>query len=94
MKSFNLKYIIMACAMLHNLCIVRNDPCNWRWLPTVEKLELKCNNFSRQQSNKESNEKCYKNCKLVVGKPSFRIINETFSKNLFVVLNSYEGSLV
>ena len=24
---FNLKYIIMACIMLHNLCIDHNDPC-------------------------------------------------------------------
>lgn len=56
MKSLNLKYIIMACAMLHNICILRNDPCNRRWLLTVEKLELKCNNFSRHQRNKESGE--------------------------------------
>ena len=26
MKIFDLKYIIMACAKLHNFCIVRNDP--------------------------------------------------------------------
>ena len=38
----------MVCAMLHNLCIVRNDPCNPRWRLTVDELELNCNNFSRQ----------------------------------------------
>ena len=29
----------MACAMLHNVCIVRNDPCKPRWCLTVDKLE-------------------------------------------------------
>ena len=50
----------MACAMLHNVCIVRNDPCKPRWRLTVDKLELNCNNFSRQQSNRESNENATK----------------------------------
>ena len=50
----------MACAMLHDLCIVRNDPCIQRCHLTVDKLELKCNNFSRQQSNRESNENATK----------------------------------
>ena len=40
MKIYNLKYIVMACVMLHNLCIARNDPCNPRWRLTVKKLEL------------------------------------------------------
>ena len=34
----------MACGKLHNLCLVRNDPCNTRWRLTVDKLELNCNN--------------------------------------------------
>ena len=50
----------MACAMVHNLCIVRNDPCNPRWRRTVDKLELNCNNFPRQQSNRESNKNATK----------------------------------
>ena len=28
---FNLQYIIIACVMLHNFCIVKHDPCNPRW---------------------------------------------------------------
>ena len=31
-RMFNLKYVIMACIMLHNLCISRKDPCEPRWL--------------------------------------------------------------
>ena len=39
-KVFNLKYIIMACVMLHNFCIAKLNPCNPRWRLSVEKLEL------------------------------------------------------
>ena len=39
-KVFNLKYIIMACMMLHNFCTARRDPCNLRWRLSVEELEL------------------------------------------------------
>ena len=37
---FNLKYIIMACIMLHNLCIDHNDPCEPRWRLEVLQLGL------------------------------------------------------
>ena len=37
---FNLKYIIMACVMLHNFCIAKHDPCNPHWRLSVEELEL------------------------------------------------------
>ena len=39
-KVFNLKYIIMACVMLHNFCIAKHDPCNLRSCLSVEELEL------------------------------------------------------
>ena len=30
-RLFNLKHIVMASVMLHNLCIDVNDPCLLRW---------------------------------------------------------------
>ena len=36
----NIKVIIMACIVLHNICIARNDPCNPRWKLEVNKLHL------------------------------------------------------
>ena len=39
-KVFNLKYVIMACMMLHDFCIAIHDPCNPRWCLNVEELEL------------------------------------------------------
>ena len=55
MKIYNLKYIVMACVMLHNLCIARNNPCNPRWRLTVEELGLNSADIPRHQSNVESN---------------------------------------
>ena len=40
MRNFNLKYVVMACIMLHNLCIEHNDPCEPRWRLEVNNLEL------------------------------------------------------
>ena len=60
MKTYNLKYIIMSCVMLHNLCISRNDPCNHRWRLTVAELELHDKIISRQQNKGESNENANK----------------------------------
>ena len=37
---FNLKYIIMAAIMLHNLCISCNDPCESRWRLEVHEFAL------------------------------------------------------
>ena len=37
-KVFNLKYILMACMVLHNFCIDKHDPCNPRWRLIVEEL--------------------------------------------------------
>ena len=39
-KVFNLKYVIMACMMLHDFCIAIHDPWNPRWRLNVEELEL------------------------------------------------------
>ena len=39
-RMYNLKYIIMASIMLHNLCISRNDPCEPRWRLEVRELSL------------------------------------------------------
>ena len=39
-RMFNLKYIIMAAIMLHNLCISYNDPCEPRWRLEVRELAL------------------------------------------------------
>ena len=36
MKLHNLKYIIMGCVVLHNLCIAKNDPRKPRWCLTEE----------------------------------------------------------
>ena len=35
----NIKIIIMACIVLHNICIARSDPCNPRWKLEFSKLK-------------------------------------------------------
>ena len=37
-RMYNLKYVIMSCIMLHNLCISVNDPCEPRWRLEVKEL--------------------------------------------------------
>ena len=39
-KLYNVKYVIMAGVLLHNICIHRNDPCKPRWRLDVDHLEL------------------------------------------------------
>ena len=39
-RMYNLKYVIMSCIMLHNLCISVNDACEPRWRPNVKELGL------------------------------------------------------
>ena len=51
-KVFSLKYIIMACMMLHNFCIAKHDPCNPPWRLSVEELEL--NNTVKEERTKEN----------------------------------------
>ena len=55
MKMFNLKYVVIACLMLHNLCMATNDPCNSRWRLSVEELELTNKIINRSESKSESN---------------------------------------
>ena len=53
-KMFNLKYIIMACIMLHNLCISVNDPCEPRWRLKVGQLNLMRKPTLRKEDNNSS----------------------------------------
>ena len=47
----NLKYIILSCAILHNLCIAVNDPCLPRWRLQVKQLRLVlCSQFEPRGS--------------------------------------------
>lgn len=39
-KLYNVKYVIMAGVLLHNICIHRNDPCKPRWRLDADHLEL------------------------------------------------------
>ena len=50
---FNLKYVIMACIMLHNLCISRNDPCEPRWRLEIKHLGLIRKNHLDRSENKD-----------------------------------------
>ena len=56
MRKHNLKYVIMACIMLHNLCIHLNDPCEPRWILSVAQLGLHEKDILRQESKKESSQ--------------------------------------
>ena len=48
-RMFNLKYVIMASIMLHNLCISLHDPCEPRWRLEVKELGLIRKPFSRKE---------------------------------------------
>ena len=50
MKVYNLKYVVTACVMLHNICIATNNPCNPRW-----KLTNKIINRSKSKSESNKN---------------------------------------
>ena len=39
-RMYNLKYVIMSCIMVHNLCIFINDPCEPRRQLEVRELGL------------------------------------------------------
>ena len=54
-KVFNVKYVIMACMMLHNFCIAKHDPCIPRWRLSVEELEVSNTAIKRRPSKGESN---------------------------------------
>ena len=50
----NLRYIIMACIVLHNLCITENDPYKPRWLLEVHELDLIRVSLIREESKVKS----------------------------------------
>ena len=54
-RNFNLKYVVMACIMLHNLCIEHNDPCEPRWKLEVKDIELFEKPLKRTEDSNESN---------------------------------------
>ena len=45
----------MASAMLHNMCIVTDGPCDPRWILEVEELSLIDRNVPRNENKRESN---------------------------------------
>ena len=53
-RMYNLKYVIMSCIMLHNLCISVNDPCEPRWCLEVEELGLIKKDFSHTEKKGET----------------------------------------
>ena len=55
-RMFNLKNIIMACILLHNICIAHNDPCEPRWRLTVKNLSLINKQLSKRGEDKKSSD--------------------------------------
>ena len=53
-RMYNLKYVIMSCIMLHNLCISVNDPCEPRWRLEVKELGLIKKDFIRTENKGEA----------------------------------------
>ena len=51
----NIKYVAMACMLLHNLCIARQDLCNPRWKLHVDEPSLVERNVPRQRIIQEFN---------------------------------------
>ena len=59
-KLYNIKYVIMACALLHNICIHHNDPCLSRWKLDVEELGLLDRQLDRHENKQKSTENARK----------------------------------
>ena len=55
MRTFNLKYVFMACIMLHNLCIELNDPCKPRWKLDIQNIDLIEKSVMQDEDNQELN---------------------------------------
>ena len=51
----NLRYVIMACIALHNICISENDPCLPQWQLEVDQLDLIRGILIRQEHKEQSN---------------------------------------
>ena len=39
-KSYNVKYVVMAVVLLHNICVYSNDPCKPRRKLSLNDIEL------------------------------------------------------
>ena len=48
-KFYNIKYVITATALLHNIFIHRNDPCKPRWRLSIDDIELIDTELGRTQ---------------------------------------------
>ena len=59
-KLHNCKYIVMVCAMLHNLCTAVDDPCLPRWKLQVDQLDLIDKRLVRSESKQESSSNAQK----------------------------------
>ena len=55
MRNFNLRYVVMVCIKLHNLCIEHNNPCEPRWRLEVNDLKLFEKLLKRNVDINESN---------------------------------------
>ena len=53
-ELFNLRYIVMACIALHNLCIEISDPCQPRWRLEVDDLDLIRKRLRRVEDKREA----------------------------------------
>ena len=52
-QLFNLRYILMACIALLNLCIEISDPCQPRWRLKVNDLDLIRKRLHRAEDKRE-----------------------------------------
>ena len=50
----NIKYIILTCIVLHNLCIHFHDPCKPRWERKIKHLRVRNRIYGRQQDKNAS----------------------------------------
>ena len=53
-QRFNLRYIVIACIALHNLCIKMSDSCQPRWRLEVHDLDLIRKKLRRAEDKRES----------------------------------------
>ena len=53
---YSVKYVVMTCVLLHNLCIARQDLCNPRWKLHVDELSLVERNIPRTENKGQSRE--------------------------------------
>ena len=53
-RMYNLKYVIMSCIMLHNLCISVNDTCEPWWCLDVKEFGLIKKDFIRTEKKGEA----------------------------------------